>query len=153
MGHQAKQKYEKKVLCSAEKSSVIWAEPHSRSSAKQMGQTERSVGHYLKPASWFGLFCRFLQQDDSNTHFKPNWLWMTLDPMLSTMPKCGQKLHYSRVERIFFRETDACIQQLRTYHPPHPQLWFHIACILNFWFFFQNFHICCVRIKFIFDSI
>ena len=48
---------------------------------------------------------------------------MTLDPMLSTMPKCGQKPHYSRVERIF-RETDACIQQLltqlRTYHPPHP---------------------------------
>ena len=35
----------KKVLCSAEKSSVIWAEPHSRSSAKQFGQTERSVGH------------------------------------------------------------------------------------------------------------
>ena len=43
-----------------------------------------------------------------------------------------------------------CIQQLRTYHPPHPQL--HIACILN-WIYFQNFHICCVRIKFIFDSI
>ena len=43
MGHWAKQKYErmplalnviKKVLCSAEKSSVIWAEAHSRSSAK-----------------------------------------------------------------------------------------------------------------------
>ena len=133
---------------------------------------------------------------------KPNWLWITLDLMLSTMPKCGQKPHYSRVERIFFRETDACIQQLlscghithpspsppstiisyclhinsksffkdifivvksklyklvylciqqlRTYHPPHPQL--HIACILN-WIYFQNFHICCVRIKFIFDSI
>ena len=37
---------QKKVLCSAEKSSVIWAEPHSRSLAKQFGQTERSVGHY-----------------------------------------------------------------------------------------------------------
>ena len=36
----------KKVLCSAEKSSVIWAEPHSRSSAKQFGRTERSVSHY-----------------------------------------------------------------------------------------------------------
>ena len=44
MGHLAKQKYErmplalnviqKKVLCSAEKSSVIWAKPHSRSSAE-----------------------------------------------------------------------------------------------------------------------
>ena len=30
----------KKVLCSAEKGSVIWAEPNSRSSA------ERLVGHY-----------------------------------------------------------------------------------------------------------
>ena len=37
----------KKVLCSAEKSSVIWAEPHSRSSAEQFGRTERSVYHYL----------------------------------------------------------------------------------------------------------
>ena len=36
---------QKKVLCSAEKSSVIWAEPHSRSSAEQFGWTERSVGH------------------------------------------------------------------------------------------------------------
>ena len=32
----------KKVLCSAEKSSVIWAEPHSRSSAEQFGRTKRS---------------------------------------------------------------------------------------------------------------
>ena len=38
----------KKVLCSAEKSSVIWAEPHSRSSAKQFGRTECSVGHYYR---------------------------------------------------------------------------------------------------------
>ena len=37
----------KKVLCSAEKSSVIWAEPHSRSSAEQFGRTERSVDHYF----------------------------------------------------------------------------------------------------------
>ena len=36
----------KNVLCSAEKSSVIWAEPHSRSSAELFGRTERSVGHY-----------------------------------------------------------------------------------------------------------
>ena len=35
----------KKVLCSAEKSSVIWAEPHSRSSAKQFCRTEGSFGH------------------------------------------------------------------------------------------------------------
>ena len=35
----------KKGLCSAEKSSVIWAEPHSRSSAEQFGRTERSVNH------------------------------------------------------------------------------------------------------------
>ena len=41
----------KKKLCSAEKSSVIWAEPHSRSLAKKFGQTERSVGHYNK--EWF----------------------------------------------------------------------------------------------------
>ena len=37
---------QKKVLCSAEKSSVIWAEPHSRSSAEQLGRTEHSVYHY-----------------------------------------------------------------------------------------------------------
>ena len=36
----------KKVLCSAEKGSVIWAEPHNRSSAKQLGRTECLVGHY-----------------------------------------------------------------------------------------------------------
>ena len=36
----------KNSLCSAEESSVIWAEPHNRSSAKQFGQTERSVDHY-----------------------------------------------------------------------------------------------------------
>ena len=36
----------KKVLCFAEKSSVIWAEPHSRSSAEQFGRTEHLVGHY-----------------------------------------------------------------------------------------------------------
>ena len=35
----------KKVLCSADKSSVVWAEPDSRSSAEQFGRTERSVGH------------------------------------------------------------------------------------------------------------
>ena len=56
VGHLAKQKYErmplalnviqKKVRCSAEKSSVIWAEPHSRSSAKLFGRTELSVCHY-----------------------------------------------------------------------------------------------------------
>ena len=33
-------------LCSAEKSSVICAEPHSRSSAEQFVRTERSVNHY-----------------------------------------------------------------------------------------------------------
>ena len=39
------------------------------------------------------------------------------ESVLSTMPKCGQKPHYSRI----FRETDACIQQQlfsRTHHPP-----------------------------------
>ena len=38
---------QKNVLCSAEKISVIWAEPHSRSSAEQVGPTKLSVGHYL----------------------------------------------------------------------------------------------------------
>ena len=37
---------QKKVLCSADKSSVICAEPHSRSSAEQFVRTERSVNHY-----------------------------------------------------------------------------------------------------------
>ena len=37
---------QRKVLCSAEKSSVIWVELHSRSSAEQFGGTERSVYHY-----------------------------------------------------------------------------------------------------------
>ena len=40
--------FQKKVLCSAEKSSDIWAEPHSRSLAEQFGQSELSVGHYLE---------------------------------------------------------------------------------------------------------
>ena len=44
----------KKGLCSAEKGSVIWAEPNSRSSADQFGQTERSVGHY----KWDSSFIR-----------------------------------------------------------------------------------------------
>ena len=37
----------KKVLCSAEKGSVIWAEPNSRSSAEQFCRTKRSVGIYV----------------------------------------------------------------------------------------------------------
>jgi hypothetical protein len=37
----------KKVLCSAEKGSVIWAEPNSRCSAEQFCQTKRSVSHYI----------------------------------------------------------------------------------------------------------
>ena len=36
----------KNVLCSAEKSSVIWAEPDSKSSAEQFNRTERSVYPY-----------------------------------------------------------------------------------------------------------
>ena len=44
----------KKVLCSAEKSSVIWAEPHSRSSDEQFGQTEHSVGHYCTQHTQYG---------------------------------------------------------------------------------------------------
>ena len=36
----------KKVLCSAEKSPVNWAEPNSRSSAKQFCRTKLLVGHY-----------------------------------------------------------------------------------------------------------
>ena len=55
-GSLSKKKYERKdpigiecnmkeVLCSADKSSFIWAYK-SRSSAEQFGQTERSVGHY-----------------------------------------------------------------------------------------------------------
>jgi hypothetical protein len=66
VGHLAKQKYErmalalnvirKKVLCSAEKSSVIWAEPHSRSSAEQFCRTERSVDHYWKGKHFFFFF-------------------------------------------------------------------------------------------------
>ena len=42
---------QKKVLCSAEKSSVIWAEPHSKSSAEQFDRTERSVYHYFEVLS------------------------------------------------------------------------------------------------------
>ena len=46
--------YNKKVLCSAENSSVIWAEPHSRSSAKQFGRT--NVWSAL-PQRWALLSC------------------------------------------------------------------------------------------------
>ena len=60
---------QKKVLCSAEKSSVIWAKPHSRSSAEQFCRTERSVDHQKDPQGslpgvfpWDiidGLYCKF----------------------------------------------------------------------------------------------
>ena len=60
---------QKKVLCSAEKSSVIWAKPHSRSSAEQFCRTERSVDHQKDPQGslpgvfpWDiidGLYCTF----------------------------------------------------------------------------------------------
>ena len=61
----------KKVLCSAEKSSVIWAEPHGRSSAEQFGRTERSVGHYTIDLFWIisfgqrsgGILLIFLNND------------------------------------------------------------------------------------------
>ena len=50
----------KKLLCSAEKKSVIWAEPHSRSSAEQFSRTEHSVSHYYggynESANWYLLF-------------------------------------------------------------------------------------------------
>ena len=56
-GSLSKKKYERKdpigiecnmkeVLCSADKSSVILAEPDSRSLAKKFSQTERLVGYY-----------------------------------------------------------------------------------------------------------
>ncbi len=59
----------KKVLCSAEKCSVVWAIPNSRSSAEQFGRTERSVGHYCggyaaAAMQWDffqGLVLRFIQ--------------------------------------------------------------------------------------------
>ena len=40
----------KKKFCVLQKK-VIWAKPHSRSSAKQFGRTKHSVGHYSDP-SW-----------------------------------------------------------------------------------------------------
>ena len=37
----------KKFCVQKQKSSAIWAKPHSRDSAKQLGRTERLVGHYV----------------------------------------------------------------------------------------------------------
>ena len=42
----------KKILCSAEKSFVIWAEPHSRSSAEQFSWTKRSVITTWRACIW-----------------------------------------------------------------------------------------------------
>ena len=54
----------KNVLCSAEKSFVIWAEPHSRSLAKLFSRTGRSVGHYLEDNS----------RNDAPDHIlEPSW--------------------------------------------------------------------------------
>ena len=50
---------QKKVLCSAEKNSVIWAEPHGRSSAKQFGRTKR-----LSVNTFYPILPRKIQ----NTH-------------------------------------------------------------------------------------
>ena len=60
----------KKVLCSAEKSSVIWAEPHSRSSAEQFG---RSLGwghiiptqYYVPPSPVFADLATALNMENS----------------------------------------------------------------------------------------
>jgi len=49
----------KKVMFSAEKGSVIWAEPNSKSSAKQFCQTEWSVGHYVDPLYIYKMFPKF----------------------------------------------------------------------------------------------
>ena len=51
---------QEKVLCSAEKSSVIWAEPHSRGSAEQFCRSERLVSHCLAILFRFGIFYSFL---------------------------------------------------------------------------------------------
>ena len=61
----------KNVLCSAEKSSVIWAEPHSRSSAKQFGRTERSV----VTSTWiFGITIGGFQNCGVVVNFERIWI-------------------------------------------------------------------------------
>ena len=54
-GSLSKKKYERmpleKVLCSAEKSSVIWAEPHSRSSAEPNVRSVTTLQNIFKRAS------------------------------------------------------------------------------------------------------
>ena len=57
---------QKKFCVLQKKSSVFWAEPHSRSSAEQFGRTERSVDHY------FGNYLNFflsIFQDFILTYF------------------------------------------------------------------------------------
>ena len=69
----------KKVLCSAEKSSVIWAKPHSRSSAELFGWTEWLVGPYLP-------VCRNLQYTEVFTFNVPVIIYCVLQYVI-----CSQK--------------------------------------------------------------
>ena len=58
----------KKVLCSAEKSSVIWAEPHRRSSAEQFGRTERWVYHYHSALHLVGIHKKAHAKESTETN-------------------------------------------------------------------------------------
>ena len=58
--------YEKKILCSAEKSSVIWAEPHSRSLAEQLGRT--TFGRSLVQSTYW-IFIDLFALKSFHQHF------------------------------------------------------------------------------------
>ena len=83
----------KNVLCPAEKSSVIWAKPHSRSLAEQFGRTECSVNHYLlncnlmqKPQFKYVNSLKIKFFDNFNFWNSLFWIWA----LFFLTPKCNR---------------------------------------------------------------
>ena len=70
----------KKVLCSAKKSSVIWAESYSRILSEQFTQTERLFGHYctVQTSKLSGSFHPIVSSNATvmNTNAPPSINWL-----------------------------------------------------------------------------
>ena len=89
----------KNVLCSAEKSSVVWAEPHSRSLAEQFGRTECLVDHYIlncnlmqKPQFKYDNSLKIKSFDNFNFWNSLFWIWAFFCWLQSVTESCLKKL-------------------------------------------------------------
>ena len=89
--------YEKKVLCSAEKSSVIWAEPHSRNSAEPNVRsvttlvkkfTKQSNGFLTADSIFLCFYCKSILSNKTKNKspyiffFSPNKFQIKFPPTL-----------------------------------------------------------------------